>query len=89
MPVGILWTAPTNSPFHREERNDCHPLGNRQPRRNLRGGDEGAGLVGLGVATPSGVQQRAVSTAGHPDLLQARAAKQALNFLRLTLLNGA
>lgn len=42
--------------------------------------------VPFAVASPSQTIHRLANTAGHPDILQARLAKQALNLLRLTLL---
>jgi nicotinamide-nucleotide amidase len=38
------------------------------------------------VASPQGVSVKSTPYAGHPDLLKTRGAKQALNLLRLTLL---
>lgn len=38
------------------------------------------------LSSPSGVVVQSASTAGHPDVVRSRAAKQALNFLRLQLL---
>jgi len=43
----------------------------------------------FGLAFGDKVQVRAVSIAGHPEILLARAAKQALNWLRLSLLGRA
>ncbi len=48
-------------------------------------GDLSQSHVPIALATAEGVQCRAHRTAGHPELLQARAAKQALNLLRLEL----
>ncbi|QDU25574.1 Putative competence-damage inducible protein [Anatilimnocola aggregata] len=43
------------------------------------------GSVVLAVAGPGGVATRAVPFTGHPDILKPRAAKQALNLLRLAI----
>jgi nicotinamide-nucleotide amidase len=42
----------------------------------------------LALATPHGTEVRPARTIGHPDLLRTRSAKQALDLLRLTLLNA-
>jgi nicotinamide-nucleotide amidase len=46
------------------------------------------GRVWFGLATPEGVSQMSATFAGHPSILKPRAAKQALNFLRLKLIGG-
>lgn len=43
------------------------------------------GEVSLALATPAGTSVQAYSLAGHPDIIQPRTAKQALNLLRLWL----
>lgn len=48
-------------------------------------GDASGARVPFALATADNVHTHAASTAGHPELLQARAAKQALNVLRLRL----
>ncbi|MEQ8787715.1 MAG: CinA family nicotinamide mononucleotide deamidase-related protein [Pirellulaceae bacterium] len=40
------------------------------------------------VSGPKGVVSKSALFTGHPDILKERSAKQALNLLRLTLLNG-
>ena len=40
------------------------------------------------IATPDGQYGKATPYAGHPAILKVLAAKRALNFLRLHLLNG-
>ncbi len=45
-------------------------------------------LIYFGMAGPSGTITQSAGYAGHPDILQNRAAKQALNVLRLELLKG-
>ena len=50
-----------------------------------RPGDEHGESVPFAVASSRGTIARSASTAGHPEILQARAAKQALNLLRLAL----
>jgi nicotinamide-nucleotide amidase len=47
-----------------------------------------AGQLHFALATASDTIHKAVPFAGHPDILRARAVKQALNLLRLTLLNS-
>jgi nicotinamide-nucleotide amidase len=47
-------------------------------------GEPGADII-FALATPAGTLWRAASTAGHPELQRARAAKQALNLVRLWL----
>lgn len=49
-------------------------------------GDLAAAPVPFAVASLEQTIRRSATTAGHPDILQARIAKQALNLLRLTLL---
>ena len=44
------------------------------------------GDLHFALATPTHVISRSVPFTGHPDILKERAVKQALNFLRLTLL---
>ena len=44
------------------------------------------GDVHLALLGPTGIQHKSYTYAGHPDILPARTAKQALNLLRLTLL---
>lgn len=44
-----------------------------------------AGEVSLALATPGGTRVQTYSLAGHPDIIQPRTAKQALNLLRLWL----
>ncbi len=51
-------------------------------------GAEAAGQFYFALATGSDCTTRAVPTAGHPELLRARAAKQALNHLRLWLMEA-
>ena len=41
----------------------------------------------LGLATPSGIRVEGRRLVGHPDILKVRAAKQALDLLRLHLLS--
>jgi nicotinamide-nucleotide amidase len=48
-------------------------------------GDEHGEHVGYAIAAPQGTICRCASTTGHPEILEARAAKQVLNLLRLTL----
>lgn len=48
----------------------------------------GAASTGLALAYPGGVRTQAASLAGHPHVVPARVAKQALNLLRLHLLRG-
>ncbi|MEX0819042.1 MAG: CinA family nicotinamide mononucleotide deamidase-related protein [Pirellulaceae bacterium] len=48
--------------------------------------DLAAGELHFALATPQTVLSKAVPFTGHPDILKERAVKQALNFLRLTLL---
>ncbi|WP_425616501.1 CinA family nicotinamide mononucleotide deamidase-related protein [Anatilimnocola sp. NA78] len=47
------------------------------------------GNVTLAVACPTGVITRQVPFTGHPDILKPRAAKQALNLLRLAITSTA
>ncbi len=47
------------------------------------------GTVAIAIAGPAGVITRAVPFTGHPDILKPRAAKQALNLLRLTIAEGS
>jgi nicotinamide-nucleotide amidase len=47
-----------------------------------------AGKFQYAVCGPGGVSSKTSLFTGHPDILKERAAKQALNLLRLTLLNG-
>ncbi len=51
-------------------------------------GDE-VPLIHFALAGPHGAEIHSASYAGHPDILQQRAAKQALNLLRLELLKQA
>jgi nicotinamide-nucleotide amidase len=51
--------------------------------------DEEAGRVYFAVATSDGCTVRSTPHAGHPSILRQRAARQALNMLRLRLLRGA
>jgi nicotinamide-nucleotide amidase len=51
-------------------------------------GSADPGRVWFGLATPEGVSQMSATFAGHPSILKPRAAKQALNFLRLKLIGG-
>lgn len=44
--------------------------------------------VWFALATPEGTSQASSPFAGHPSILKPRAAKQALNFLRLKLIGG-
>jgi nicotinamide-nucleotide amidase len=44
------------------------------------------GEVVIGVAGPTGVTTRGIPFTGHPDILKPRAAKQALNLLRLAII---
>lgn len=46
-----------------------------------------AGELHFALASPTRVQAKSVPFTGHPDILKERAIKQALNFLRLTLLH--
>ena len=46
-----------------------------------------AGELRFALATPTRVLAKSVPFTGHPDILKERAVKQALNFLRLTLLH--
>lgn len=46
------------------------------------------GNVQIAIAGPEGVLTREIPFTGHPDILKPRAAKQALNFLRLSMLSG-
>ena len=50
-------------------------------------GAEPAGRFFVALATPEGVTSRALSCAGHPAIVKVRGAKQALNLLRLTLVD--
>lgn len=43
------------------------------------------GSVAIAVASPAGLATRAIPFTGHPDILKPRAAKQALNLLRLAI----
>ncbi len=45
------------------------------------------GSVSFAIASRGGTLTKTVPFAGHPDILKERAVKQALNFLRLTLLS--
>jgi hypothetical protein len=47
---------------------------------------EDSAVLHFALAFGDKVQLRSVSIAGHPEILLARAAKQALNWLRLSLL---
>jgi len=49
--------------------------------------DSEPGDLHFALATPTDVFVKTVPFAGHPDILKERAVKQALNFLRLTLLS--
>ncbi|MEX0866375.1 MAG: CinA family nicotinamide mononucleotide deamidase-related protein [Pirellulales bacterium] len=51
----------------------------------LSAGDDSGELFYYSLATPDEVITRSSTTAGHPAILKDRAAKQALNLLRLTL----
>ncbi len=51
--------------------------------------DAGPGAVDMALATAQGVQRQSYNLAGHPDILTARTAKQALNLLRLHLLGAS
>lgn len=55
------------------------------PRQDHPGDD---GLVRFALASSAGTETRATPFAGHPAIQKPRAAKQALNFLRLTLLGA-
>ncbi|MBC8354290.1 MAG: CinA family nicotinamide mononucleotide deamidase-related protein [Planctomycetes bacterium] len=48
--------------------------------------DREAGELHFALATPANVLTKTVPFTGHPDILKERAVKQALNFLRITLL---
>lgn len=52
-------------------------------------GDAPIPQIHFALSTPTGVQQHSTGYAGHPDILKSRAAKQALNLLRLHLLRDS
>jgi nicotinamide-nucleotide amidase len=55
-----------------------------------RPGDDGApGDLHLALASTAGVRTASTTLAGHPAILRPRAAKQALNLLRLELIRGS
>jgi nicotinamide-nucleotide amidase len=45
-------------------------------------------LLHFAIAGPKGTKAKSSPYVGHPDILKTRAAKQALNFLRLILLHA-
>jgi len=51
--------------------------------------DTEAGELHFALATPNNVLTKSVPFTGHPDILKERAVKQALNFLRLTVVADA
>ena len=53
----------------------------------LRSGEEHPQEFWLALATPHHVESKTQRFAGHPDILLERSAKQALDLLRLRLLN--
>ena len=79
------------------------PSDSRADRRRLRPGDRGAaaadvkysageeleGTLQIALASGENVAMKGFPLAGHPAIVRTRAAKQALNMLRLALLNHA
>ncbi len=54
----------------------------------LQDGAEEPGRVHFALATSDGVQTQSAAFTGHPAILKVRAAKQALNLVRLSLVKG-
>jgi nicotinamide-nucleotide amidase len=54
----------------------------------LRAGGELAGTLHIALATGENVRVKGYPLSGHPAIVRSRAAKQALNMLRLALLNS-
>jgi nicotinamide-nucleotide amidase len=59
------------------------------PQKNSAAGEELAGTLQIALASGENVRVKGFPLGGHPAIVRTRAAKQALNMLRLALLNQA
>jgi nicotinamide-nucleotide amidase len=59
------------------------------PLRAAAEGGEASGMLPVALATKGGVQAKSFPLASHPAITKTRSAKQALNVLRLAMLNRA